>query len=91
MNLSIDVCVCVCVCVCERERETQDLCFDVAVLINTHISPLLVFQKVSSSKEEVIRCPFLEQTKKIAINEQTNNKVYPVKVSSSLQNNDWSG
>jgi hypothetical protein len=61
------------------------------VLTNTHISPLLVFQKVSSSKEEVIRCLFREHTKKIAINEQTNSKIYPVKASISLKNNDWSG
>ena len=86
--------MCVCVCVFEREREREgggSLCLDTAVLINTHVSPLLVFQKVSDSKEEVIRRLFWEQTKKIAINKQTNRNIYHVKVSSSLQNKDWSG
>ena len=55
------VCLCVHVCVCE----TQDLFLDIAVLLNTHISPLLVLQNVPGSKEEVTRCLFQEQTKKI--------------------------
>jgi hypothetical protein len=51
----------------------------IAVLINTHVSSMLVLEKVASSKEEDTTCLVREQTKKKAINRHINSNIYPVR------------